>query len=546
MASNIDNCQQCTIKIKDDDKGLQCEFCHLWTCLDCTKVPEEIYNFLTDNRSSNSIGYTCPPCKSDLPILREIKGIKLKYETMEKEIDVLKIKQSENENDITNAMGEIDSMRRFTSSEITDMKSELNAKIDINTQKHEDVTKINESITDIHAVISSKADDLEEIITKKYDGKIDDLKQQISDLKSKASSDTIRRPIYSHHSKNDDERKNNVESEDNATDNELYTKEIVNTVYNNIHDRINRLNNIIIFNLPESESRVRSVIEADDQKHIRNIAHTIKTTIPLSQFETKRLKGRNPNSYPPRPVLVTFKNNENKKEIMKTLHNLKDASDPIYRTISVKHDMTPEERQEESKLKLRAIELNNQNIESDTIHVVRGKPWERKIVKITKLFNKKIPAESQHIKNYNEAKVLLSDIIKKYPEMSKGIPRINMQNNDDQQDSDIVKNNRIETGNIDKTSEQYTHINRIKQRTASDEEAGKSNADVNKKEMSDKQQSKKGTTIDASNATTKEIVVKKTNTKIKTKKQVDKNEASEPTKNIKGKSQEKGNHQNNL
>ena len=465
---------------------------------------------------------------------------------MEKEIDVLKIKQNENENDITNAMGEIDSLRRFASSEITDMKSELSAKIDINTHKLKDVPKVNDLIADMQAVISSKADDLEEIITKKYDGKIDDLKQQISDLKSIANSDTIKRPIYPHHLKKDAERKN-VESEDNATDNEIYTKEIVNTVYNNIHDRISRLNNIIIFNLPESESRVRSVIGADDKTHIRNIAHTIKTTIPLTHFETKRLKGRNPNSCPPRPVLVTFKNNENKKEIMKKLHNLKDASDPMYRSISIKHDMTPEERQEESKLKLRAIELNNQNIESDTIHVVRGKPWERKIVKITKLFNKTIPAESQHIhhiKNYNEAKVLLTDIVKKYPEMSKGLCKINIPNIDNQDNSDIDKDNNKETGNVNETSEQLTHINRIKRRTASDEDPGKSNVDVNKNATSDKQQKKKGTTIDASNAITKDIVVKKIN--IKTKKQIDKKEPSEPTKNIKGKSQGKGIHQNNL
>ena len=88
-------------------------------------------------------------------------------------------------------------------------------------------------------------------------------------------------------------------------------------------------------------------------------------------------------TYKARPMLVEFVDVESKGKIMKKLFRLAndDTPDELKR-ISVKHDMTPSEREHDKELRNRAREMNEVNEDLNIKFKVTGPPWERKISKI--------------------------------------------------------------------------------------------------------------------------------------------------------------------
>ena len=87
-----------------------------------------------------------------------------------------------------------------------------------------------------------------------------------------------------------------------------------------------------------------------------------------------------------RPAKTEFTNLLIKNDFMRNLNNLKGAPTK-FKNVSIKHDMTPEERLKERQLHLKTKELNNE-IQSDDpkneFYVVRGCKWDRNIVKVIK------------------------------------------------------------------------------------------------------------------------------------------------------------------
>ena len=61
------------------------------------------------------------------------------------------------------------------------------------------------------------------------------------------------------------------------------------------------------------------------------------------------------------------------------------SSSERYKKIGIKHDMSKEERLREAKLKKEAKEKQRNEASGNFIFLVRGLPWERKIVKIRKM-----------------------------------------------------------------------------------------------------------------------------------------------------------------
>ena len=82
----------------------------------------------------------------------------------------------------------------------------------------------------------------------------------------------------------------------------------------------------------------------------------------------------------PRPLLLTL-TEICKQKVMKNVHKLRNAEDK-FRTMSVKHDMTQEEREHDKKLRNEAKEKQEKDKNGNFLYVVRGMPWERHIQKI--------------------------------------------------------------------------------------------------------------------------------------------------------------------
>ena len=113
--------------------------------------------------------------------------------------------------------------------------------------------------------------------------------------------------------------------------------------------------------------------------------------------------------FEPRPLRVTFSDVDSKIKLMKGVHKLSqhDVPDELL-SISVKHDLTVEERKQEKELRKRVKSLNANNPSKNSKHVIMEPPWERHIGMLQKKGNSWVPVRnSQNKKMRGEVHILL-------------------------------------------------------------------------------------------------------------------------------------------
>lgn len=160
-------------------------------------------------------------------------------------------------------------------------------------------------------------------------------------------------------------------------------------------ERESRENNVIMFNANEPDSSDASVRKQHDQNLFDKIcSHVLDKTLPVKNIIRigKRQESvptdneeRDDNTTPekPRPIKVCFSNNFDKRKFLSSLHKLDDAS-PDLKQISVKHDLSTEERQRSKELFSEARRRNETESPADFLYKVRGPPHAMKIVKVYK------------------------------------------------------------------------------------------------------------------------------------------------------------------
>lgn len=156
------------------------------------------------------------------------------------------------------------------------------------------------------------------------------------------------------------------------------TTEVVKEACFNMSDKIAREKNIIMFNLPESVGTIEENI-AKDKEQVQEI-NKITAELDNPEIKIRRLgkKGEKP-----RPLLVSFSEMGDKEKVMGNLTKMKHAKEPLNK-VSVKHDLTKIEREEEKKLLAEAKTMNALEEDPTVKYIVRGMPWDRKIIKVKK------------------------------------------------------------------------------------------------------------------------------------------------------------------
>lgn len=100
-------------------------------------------------------------------------------------------------------------------------------------------------------------------------------------------------------------------------------------------ERVNKKNNIIVFGIPSTKE---AIAEGHSLEELNNI---LTTNIQQSDISDIYPLGRGPNS----PLKVEFISFIKKKEIFKNISKLKGT------TVSISHDYTPQQREEQKKLR---------------------------------------------------------------------------------------------------------------------------------------------------------------------------------------------------
>ena len=98
----------------------------------------------------------------------------------------------------------------------------------------------------------------------------------------------------------------------------------------------------------------------------------------------KRAEDRNADNKQ-RPIKVSMIDNESKMTIMRNLPKIKKTpSTSPYRKLSIAHDMSITEREQNKEKVNEAKSLNDSKKSGDDFkYVVRGPPWARKVVRVS-------------------------------------------------------------------------------------------------------------------------------------------------------------------
>ena len=168
-------------------------------------------------------------------------------------------------------------------------------------------------------------------------------------------------------------------------------EQVAKRFLNNVNDRLNRQKNVIIFGLLETEPN-----QEEEGKTDRDYAMEltqITTGQHINRMKVKRLGEKNKQrptemgqDVRPRPLMITFDAEEDKTKVMKNLRKLKGAKKP-WDKISVRNDLSREEREAEKILRDEARERSNRELDPNFHFQLRGPPWDRKIQRVRKREN---------------------------------------------------------------------------------------------------------------------------------------------------------------
>ena len=177
------------------------------------------------------------------------------------------------------------------------------------------------------------------------------------------------------------------------TDSKITSNEVKEVIQNQVKEqnleakeREKRLNNVIIFNLTESSSQLKTSKQQHDEQQILELCTEIDnnfTETDIMHMEIRRIgKLSEDTSNHPRPVLIKFPKTDNKRSILRNFHRLE--NNDKFGNIKIDHDKTKQEREESKTLFEEAKRQEAADQSGEYIYRVRGPPWERKIRKIRK------------------------------------------------------------------------------------------------------------------------------------------------------------------
>ena len=108
-------------------------------------------------------------------------------------------------------------------------------------------------------------------------------------------------------------------------------------------ERDKRLNNVIVFNLPESNSQLKSNRLKHDRESVLELCTEVnKDCVDTDITELRRLGEANNDKI--RPVLITLSVNEKKHGLLRKFSHLKESK--IFKNVKIDHEKNKQEREE--------------------------------------------------------------------------------------------------------------------------------------------------------------------------------------------------------
>ena len=161
-------------------------------------------------------------------------------------------------------------------------------------------------------------------------------------------------------------------------------KEVIRReLYMEMRERKQRQKNVVLHRVGEAGEEVRTAEERMtwDMDSCDNIFKTMKTTVS-SRTALKFCRRIGEKGENPRPMVIGFRHEKDKEEILQNVYKLKDT---FFKEISIVPDLTKEERKEEVDMLTEAENNNKKRTEDDISKnlswMVVGRRGERRLIK---------------------------------------------------------------------------------------------------------------------------------------------------------------------
>ena len=322
-------CCGCGTVVNDGSKALQCDGCmspEIWKCADCLHLTGEIYDHLVSN-SDVPLKWFCESCdKLAMDKICNPAGHSNKLESLISAIEKL--------------------MERYES-----IEKKLDSKCDISES-----AKLDSRITQL-------------------EGNFIDMKKDL-DCRLAALAEEIKAspcPVAA-------DREVVIPDEDLI---KCVVKEELSRKTEEELNMENRKRNIIIYRVPEKETNDIVERKTSDAVFVRDLMDGVFDMKVDEQDIEKMYRLGRWSEDKIRPLLVSFKCQEQKQHVMENLRNLKQPIEK-FRGISVSHDRHPKEREEIKRL-LQEAKDEHINTASDDVgnykFIVVGQAQRRKVIK---------------------------------------------------------------------------------------------------------------------------------------------------------------------
>ncbi len=220
------------------------------------------------------------------------------------------------------------------------------------------------SMSTLHAnqqELQSKVKELEEKVDKKADQTtVDEIQSRVTNLEAK---------VNGIHENPQNPQPSTSSGQGNQSD-----------VIKEIRDQEEQKRNLVFFNIPESKASDVNDRAKHDKEEVKEISKICQATIKKDEMTRAIRLGKKPNGDKPRPLLIELVSDEKKPALFKNLSKLQNAPDK-YKSVSVKNDLTPKQRELEKNLREEA-KKKEEEASGEAKFKVRGPPWDRRITKI--------------------------------------------------------------------------------------------------------------------------------------------------------------------
>lgn len=364
-SDNKEVCDKCKVKVEASHLGICCEFCEGWFHIKCVNISKECYEALRIVTGSH---WFCDTCN-----VRVSEVIQSMLRTNERLDQVIK-KQNDYNSALTRAEARQETLENkvhAVTKEISQLREEMN--------KCVTTSEMEAKLENVQAMRKEFGEQFDLTLRSEF------FEEQVKNVLKNSADDLGNNPSWS------EVVSTHVNNQFETVKDEMeQVKETLHEVKSHAdeeREKDSRRNNIILYNVPESDKTRADDRNKDDldfclrmfnsQMQLGIGEEDITKTFRLGR-RTTTTSTTTPTT---RPLMIHMVSYTRKNLIMESLSKLRDAEQQ-YKKVVIVHDMTQAERDQCKQLVNDAKEMANADTSGEYLYRVRGLPGQMRIVTI--------------------------------------------------------------------------------------------------------------------------------------------------------------------